>query len=99
MNRVRVSACLSVVFLLSQFGFAQNATSASPELVGQLSKELSITPAQATGGAGALFGVAKSRRSRRIGGFLAPTKVHRLRELRCAILIDRDGIFSHTVGD
>lgn len=63
MNRVRVIACLSVVFLLGQFGFAQKATPASPELVGQLSKELSITPAQATGGAGALFGVAKSRLS------------------------------------
>lgn len=63
MNRVRVMACLSVVFLLGQFGFAQKATPASPELVGQLSKELSITPAQATGGAGALFGVAKSRLS------------------------------------
>ena len=63
MNRVKVIACLSVVFLLGQFGLAQKATPASPELVGQLSKELSITPAQATGGAGALFGVAKSRLS------------------------------------
>ena len=34
---------------------------ASPELIGQLTKELSITPAQASGGAGALFGLAKSR--------------------------------------
>lgn len=33
----------------------------SPELVGNLTKELSITPEQATGGAGALFGLAKSR--------------------------------------
>jgi hypothetical protein len=33
----------------------------SPELVGKLTKELSITPEQAVGGAGALFGVAKSR--------------------------------------
>jgi uncharacterized protein (DUF697 family) len=31
--------------------------------VGQLTKGLSITPAQATGGAGALFSVAKSRLS------------------------------------
>ncbi|MET0621993.1 MAG: DUF2780 domain-containing protein [Pyrinomonadaceae bacterium] len=33
----------------------------SPELVGKLTKELSLTPEQAIGGAGALFGVAKSR--------------------------------------
>lgn|ERR1700749_4445308 len=33
----------------------------SPELVGNLTKELSITPEQAVGGAGALFGLAKSR--------------------------------------
>lgn len=33
----------------------------SPELVGKLTKELSITPEQAIGGAGALFGVAKSK--------------------------------------
>src|SRR5215218_3582683 len=36
-------------------------TNPSPELVGKLTKELSITPEQATGGSGALFGVAKSR--------------------------------------
>jgi hypothetical protein len=37
------------------------ANNPSPELVGQLSKQLSITPDQATGGAGALFGVAKTK--------------------------------------
>ncbi|HWC18035.1 MAG TPA: DUF2780 domain-containing protein [Terriglobales bacterium] len=37
--------------------------SPSPELIGELTKQLSITPAQATGGAGALFGLAKSRLS------------------------------------
>ena len=37
------------------------AASASPDLVGQLSKELGATPEQAAGAAGALFGVAKSR--------------------------------------
>ena len=36
-------------------------TNPSPELVGKLTQELSITPEQATGGVGALFGVAKSR--------------------------------------
>jgi hypothetical protein len=39
------------------------AQTASPELIGQLTKGLSITPAQASGGAGALFGLAKSRLS------------------------------------
>ena len=34
---------------------------ASPELVGDLVKELAITPSQAQAGAGALFGVAKSK--------------------------------------
>jgi hypothetical protein len=33
----------------------------SPELVGQLTKQLSIKPEQAIGGAGALFGVAKTK--------------------------------------
>ena len=33
----------------------------SPELVGKLTKELSVTPEQAIGGSGALFGLAKSR--------------------------------------
>src|SRR5579864_843225 len=34
---------------------------ASPDLVGRLTNELSITPAQASGGSGALFGLAKTR--------------------------------------
>ena len=33
----------------------------SPELVGQLTKQLSITPEQAIGGAGAIFGFAKTK--------------------------------------
>ena len=37
------------------------AKSLSPELVGQLTKGLSIKPEQAIGGAGALFGLAKTR--------------------------------------
>ena len=40
---------------------ASKAASASPDLVGALSKELGSTPEQAAGAAGALFGVAKSR--------------------------------------
>ena len=37
------------------------ATNPSPELVGQLTKQLKIKPEQALGGAGALFGVAKMK--------------------------------------
>ena len=40
---------------------ATAAAKASPELVGALSKELSATPEQAAGAAGALFGLAKTR--------------------------------------
>src|SRR4029450_1900875 len=36
---------------------------ASPELVGQLVNELGVTPAQAEGAAGTLFGVAKGKLS------------------------------------
>lgn len=46
---------------------AQTATTKtkapSPELVEQLTKQLSITPAQATGGAGTLFNLAKTNLS------------------------------------
>jgi len=48
---------------LAQGAAAQLAKTASPELIGQLTKQLSVTPAQASGGAGALFGLAKSRLS------------------------------------
>src|SRR6185369_1163270 len=40
---------------------ATDAKNPSPELVGNLTKELSITPEQAIGGSGALFGLAQSR--------------------------------------
>jgi hypothetical protein len=40
---------------------AAPAQGPSPELVGMLTKDLNVTPKQATGGAGALFNVAKSR--------------------------------------
>lgn len=60
-----------VVCLLTYVGAAhaqlpnvsQNPLSSnpSPELVGQLTKQLSIKPEQATGGAGALFGFAKTK--------------------------------------
>jgi uncharacterized protein VcgC/VcgE DUF2780 len=65
-----------ILFLLMLFFFAgagvanaqlpdltQNPlkTNPSPELIGQLTKQLSIKPEQATGGAGALFGFAKTK--------------------------------------
>ena len=37
--------------------------SPSPELTGHLTKQLSVTPEQAIGGAGAIFGVAKTKLS------------------------------------
>jgi hypothetical protein len=39
----------------------KNSTNPNPELVGALTKQLNVTPQQATGGAGAIFGLAKSR--------------------------------------
>jgi len=49
-----------LVFSLVPAVFAVNP---SPELIGSLTKNLSITPKQASGGAGALFGLAKSKLS------------------------------------
>jgi len=43
--------------------FAADLSNTSPELIGDLTKTLSVTPAQATGGAGALFGLAKTKLS------------------------------------
>ncbi|HKF47638.1 MAG TPA: DUF2780 domain-containing protein [Terracidiphilus sp.] len=57
-------ACLSIaVFVAAQSVPAYGLKSASKELVGQLTNGLSITPEQATGGAGLLFSIAKSRLS------------------------------------
>ena len=48
--------------LFGYFGLAAGqGGSPSPELVGMLTRELNVTQDQATGGAGALFGLAKSR--------------------------------------
>lgn len=72
MNRLQIicaTACLIVLFAVTgepaqaQSPTAKTAKNPSPALVGQLTKQLSITPKQATGGAGALFGFAKSRLS------------------------------------
>jgi Protein of unknown function VcgC/VcgE (DUF2780) len=57
-----INTCLwVVVFISAQTRPAHSVQPASPELVSQLTKGLSITPQQATGGAGTLFGLAKSR--------------------------------------
>ena len=57
-------ALLSVVVFFAIQSFpAHGLQPPSPELVGALTKGLSITPHQATGGAGALFALAKSRLS------------------------------------
>ena len=68
MHTLRTIVSLSIMYLaIAQAGIAQSlpsqATSASPELVGQLTKGLGISPTQAMGGAGTLFGLAKSRLS------------------------------------
>ena len=71
MNRMRMIWTVTWVVVLSVLvgepALAQSSLSKvktpSPELVGQLTKELSVTPEQAAGGAGALFGLAKSRLS------------------------------------
>jgi hypothetical protein len=47
----------------AQSSSAPPAPSASSELIGKLTKELSVTPRQARGGAGTLFSLAKSRLS------------------------------------
>jgi hypothetical protein len=61
------AAWLCGLFVLAgvqaQSPVAQSAKNSSSELVGQLTKELSITRTQARGGAGALFALAKSRLS------------------------------------
>ena len=59
-----VRTCLSIALVIAaQSHLSWCLQPPSPELVGNLTKGLSITPQQATGGAGALFSVAKSRLS------------------------------------
>jgi hypothetical protein len=57
-------ALLSIIALVAVQTIPAHALQPpSPELVGSLTKGLSITPHQATGGAGTLFALAKSRLS------------------------------------
>ena len=60
LNGIRIFCIFFFLFVF--FGLAEGQGGApSPELVGMLTKELNVTPEQATGGTGALFGLAKSR--------------------------------------
>jgi len=58
---VLILALTAASALQAQTTKPAKAKTPSPELVGQLTKELSIKPEQAIGGAGALFGLAKTR--------------------------------------
>jgi hypothetical protein len=58
-----IAACLVIYMCMAGPGSANAQKSISPELIGQLTQQLSITPKQAAGGAGALFGLAKSKLS------------------------------------
>ena len=60
---IAATSCLMVLFAVTAQPQTSTAKTAAPSLVSQLTKQLSITPKQATGGAGALFGLAKSRMS------------------------------------
>jgi|SRR5579862_700452 len=62
--RIAFSLLFAALFMLvgaEMQSQTSTGTSSSSQLVGQLSKELSITRPQARGGAGALFSLAKSR--------------------------------------
>ena len=66
-NRIRVAVAAVFVFVVTTAVNAQIpiptqiAKSPNPELVGMLTKGLKIKPEQAIGGAGALFGMAKTK--------------------------------------
>jgi hypothetical protein len=63
-SRTIAEVCLSIAVLIAaQTIPAHSLQPASPELVSELTKGLSVTPQQATGGAGTLFGLAKSQLS------------------------------------
>jgi uncharacterized protein VcgC/VcgE DUF2780 len=66
MSRLRVItviSCATILFAITAQAQTATAKAAAPSLVSQLTKQLNVTPKQATGGAGALFGLAKSRMS------------------------------------
>src|SRR2546430_16338330 len=59
-RRLLTGVAITVVFI--GFGFS-TAYAAASELVGALTQQLGVTEQQATGGAGAIFGLAKSKLS------------------------------------
>jgi hypothetical protein len=63
LTRIVFCAVLTVDLLGAQTPAPNNPKNPDPELVGQLSNKLHVTPAQATGGAGAIFGLVKTRLS------------------------------------
>ena len=69
-NKIRIAliaVCCFTYFGVASAQLAQaqipglGGKNPSPELIGNLTKQLSITPEQAIGGSGALFGLAKTR--------------------------------------
>lgn len=70
-NRIRITLIAICLFAYvgmtcTKYAQAQKAQTEasknlSPELIGKLTKELSITPEQAVGGAGAIFGLAQTK--------------------------------------
>ena len=56
----RLIVCL-LALLVVVGAQGQTAASPDPELVSMLTKQLNVSPEQATGGAGAIFGLAKTR--------------------------------------
>lgn len=63
---VRLAACLICLGIVAAQGQApagNTSTNSRFELINKLTEELGVTPAQATGGAGAIFKFAKSRLS------------------------------------
>jgi hypothetical protein len=56
-----LAACTLLVVTLTARPAAQATTTANPELIGTLAKELGTTPKQAEGAAGSLFSAARSR--------------------------------------
>ena len=55
---MHVAACL---FIVTGIAAGQATADPNPALVGSLTKELGVTPKQARGGAGAIFGLVKSK--------------------------------------
>jgi|SRR5215831_10268036 len=60
---IRATFCTVILVGVVGAQVPANPKNPDPELVGQLSNQLNVTPTQATSGAGAIFGLVKSRLS------------------------------------